>query len=77
MVTSDKKAASELTQARHSYEQCPYCDKIFDVSGLILAWEDTQLEKHIKDVHKKVKVRRGTNYKWMDMSEVSRLMDQS
>lgn len=61
------------------YEQCPFCDRIF-VEGIILRNRVTgetsgnDLEEHISTEHNKVKVRKGTNYKWMDLEEVKRLI---
>ena len=57
------------------YELCPFCDKIFEVTAIrfvISSTYRTALEKHIVEQHKKVNVRKGSNYKWMDEAEVKR-----
>ena len=59
------------------YEQCQFCNKMFEVPFAVwmtLSPYRTALEKHIVEQHKKVKVRKGSNYKWMDETEVKRAL---
>lgn len=52
------------------FEQCPFCDKLFEVPLIRpLSLADRPIDKHIKEVHNKVRVRKGSNYKWIDRSE--------
>ena len=63
------------------YAQCPFCDKIF-APGMVLVNKVTgdrtgdEMDEHIVKVHDKVRVRKGTNYKWMDRAEVKRLLKE-
>jgi hypothetical protein len=55
------------------YQECPFCDRIFEERGLISpVGTPTPLEAHIVRVHKKVRVRKGSNYKWLDQAEVKK-----
>jgi len=57
------------------YEQCPFCDRVFKAQkefvftpskGLTLS----ALEVHIRSDHQKVKLRKGSNYRWVDESDL-------
>ena len=75
-----KAEAERKAYETPEYEQCPFCDKIFEVAAIqfvTLSPYRTTLEKHIVEQHKKVKVRKGSNYKWMDEAEVKRALSAS
>jgi hypothetical protein len=64
------------------YEQCPFCDRIFEVplAGRSLIDLDTarpasSLDRHIRMDHDKVRLRKGSNYKWVDAGEMRRLAE--
>jgi hypothetical protein len=54
------------------YQECPFCDRIFEVPQIIKWTQKTPLEEHIEADHHKLKVRKGSNYKWMDKVQVER-----
>ena len=57
------------------YEQCPFCDRLFEVPTVYVAtdpYQGHELYKHIEKEHRKVRVRKGSNYKWMDVAEVKK-----
>lgn len=61
------------------YEQCPICDRVFEVEDVSLRTKGheldmTELEYHIRTVHRMVKLRRGSNYKWVDAAEMAKLV---
>ena len=51
------------------FEQCPFCDTLFAIEPGVRIGSDRPIEHHIKVVHHKVRVRKGSNYKWIDRSE--------
>ncbi len=72
----EKGYEEDLTE----YEQCQFCDKIFEKPNFLpvtLSPYRTPLEKHIVDVHEKMKVRKGNNYKWMDKDEIEKLVQRN
>lgn len=61
------------------YEQCPVCDRVFEVEDLRLRAKGqeldvTELEHHIRTDHRMVKLRKGSNYKWVDAAEMAKLV---
>lgn len=53
------------------YRQCPFCDKLFEEpTGLVRIGSTSPIDEHIQSVHKKVKVWKGRNAKWIDADEV-------
>jgi hypothetical protein len=57
------------------YRQCPYCDKLFEQpTGLrfVRIGAMSPFDEHIESVHKKVKVWKGRNAKWIDKAEAER-----
>jgi hypothetical protein len=53
------------------YEECPFCDRIFEADVYTSMVHQHPLEDHIRAEHDKVKVRKGSNYRWADKSEVA------
>jgi hypothetical protein len=52
------------------YVECPFCDRIYPADsyrGLVHAHP---LDAHIREDHGKVKLRKGSNYRWVDRAEV-------
>ncbi len=52
------------------YTECPFCDRIYEddvYTGLV---HQHPLDDHIRSEHDKVKVRKGSNYRWVDRAEV-------
>ncbi len=54
------------------YVQNPFCDRLFREPQARKPSGETPLEEHVITVHHKVRVRKGSNYKWMDESEVKK-----
>lgn len=60
------------------FEQCPFCDRVFRTHVGPVAYTAlrgpplSDLEQHLVTDHHKVKLRKGSNYKWVDESEVAR-----
>jgi len=54
------------------YAQCPFCDALFKEPQARKASGSTQLEEHVMTMHRKVRVRKGSNYRWMDEAEVKK-----
>jgi hypothetical protein len=54
------------------YEQCPFCERIFAAPTRI--YDSGDLDRHIRTDHHKVKLRKGTNYKWVDAAEMEKLV---
>jgi hypothetical protein len=60
------------------YEECPFCDRIFETDVYTGMVHDHPLEDHIRTAHDKLKVRKGSNYRWVDKAEIaSRLASPS
>ena len=51
------------------YEECPFCGVFYEVYK-IEGREYGTLNDHIKTTHDKVRVRKGSNYRWVDRNEV-------
>ncbi len=58
------------------YQECPFCDRIFEVPLMAKVGEKTSIDRHIEKEHHKVKVRRGSNYRWLDAAEVERRLGE-
>jgi hypothetical protein len=52
------------------YVECPFCDRIFVAEAFHSLMHGHPLEDHIRDDHDKVKLRKGSNYRWVDRKEV-------
>lgn len=53
------------------YTECPFCDRLFEKPLLErVRLGDSPLEAHIKKDHHKVRIWKGRNAKWIDVSEV-------
>jgi hypothetical protein len=64
------------------YEQCQFCERIFEVAlgeGSLIDFDAarraTPLDQHIRREHSKVRLRKGSNYKWVDAAEMKRLAE--
>ena len=65
------------------YEQCQFCERIFEVpvgaEGSLIELDSprraTPLDQHIRTEHHKVRLRKGSNYKWVDAAEMKRLTE--
>ncbi|HEV2450219.1 MAG TPA: hypothetical protein VGU43_07440 [Thermoplasmata archaeon] len=56
------------------YEQCPFCESVFQIDGKP---RNVPLEDHIRADHRKVKLRKGSNYRWVDAAEMERMAAQT
>ncbi len=56
-----------------NYVECPFCDRIFEdhFNG------EPPLRRHIEEDHHKVRVRKGSNYRWVDVKEVKRRLEET
>jgi hypothetical protein len=52
------------------YEECPICDRLFETDSYVGMVHTRPVEEHIRSVHRMVKVRRGSNYRWIPEAEV-------
>ena len=52
--------------------QCLFCDRLFREPQAKRASGETPLEERVMSAHHKVRVRKGSNYRWMDESEVKK-----
>jgi hypothetical protein len=59
------------------YEECPFCDMIFETDAYTSMVHQHPLEEHLRAEHHKVKVRKGSNYRWIDMAEVESRLARS
>jgi hypothetical protein len=71
-------------EAMPDYEQCQFCERIFQVSSAthesptlleLAPVRISPLDRHIREDHHKVRLRKGSNYKWVDAAEVKRLAE--
>jgi len=63
------------------YLQCPVCDRVFKVGDPLVRMSGSErtmmeLEAHIRTDHHMVKVRKGSNYRWVDAAEMAELAKQ-
>ena len=58
------------------YVECPFCDKLFPARAWASVGSRFPMEKHINEVHKKFKVWKGRNAKWVDMKEINRRLEK-
>jgi hypothetical protein len=63
------------------YVQCQVCDRVFKVGDPLVSLSGSdrammELEAHIRSDHHMVKVRKGSNYKWVDAAQMAELADQ-
>ena len=56
------------------YVQCPFCEALFREPQARKPSGYTQLEEHVMAMHRKVRVRKGSNYRWMDEAEVKKMV---
>ncbi len=62
------------------YVECPFCVLIFEDPGenwVHQMGEKKPLDRHIEQDHHKVRVRKGSNYRWVDAKEVKRRLEQT
>jgi hypothetical protein len=57
-----------------NYVECPFCDRIFEDR---LVTGEPPLRRHIEQDHHKVRVRKGSNYRWVDATEVKRRLEET
>lgn len=58
------------------YMECPFCDRIFSSDAYPALVHTHPLEDHIRSEHRMVKVRKGSNYRWLSQQEIeTRLQD--
>lgn len=55
------------------YAQCPSCSALFKEPQARKPSGHTQLEEHVMAMHRKVRVRKGSNYRWMDEEDAKRM----
>ena len=56
------------------YVQCPFCDALFKEPQARKPSGYTQLEEHVMAMHHKVRVRKGSNYRWIDEAEAKKML---
>jgi hypothetical protein len=54
-----------------NYDKCPFCERTFERKPQISTGKLTEMDRHVIWTHKKVKVRKGKEIKWMNEMEVS------
>ncbi len=54
------------------YAECPFCGRIFPAETFHGMMHLHPLDDHIRSEHDKVKLRKGTNYRWVDRVEIER-----
>jgi hypothetical protein len=59
------------------YVECPFCDRIFEADTYPALVHEHPLEDHIRIAHDKVRVRKGSNYRWVDKTEVESRLERS
>lgn len=59
------------------YTECPFCDRIFAVDEFPGLVHSHPLDDHIRSVHHMVKVRKGSNYRWLPEEEVKARLRES
>jgi hypothetical protein len=52
------------------YVECPFCDRIYPADSYPGLVHTNPLDAHIRTDHGKVKLRKGSNYRWVDRAEV-------
>jgi hypothetical protein len=52
------------------YEECPFCDRIFETVAFPGLARERPIEEHIRSDHHMVRVRKGSNYRWVSEDEV-------
>jgi hypothetical protein len=57
------------------YEECQFCGALYEVANFD-GNSVSMLNDHIKTTHNKVRVRKGSNYRWIDREEVLRKLGQ-
>ena len=60
-----------------NYVECPFCDRIFEDPDLWPPRKEKPLVRHLEQDHHKVRVRKGSNYKWIDAKEVKRRLEET
>lgn len=61
-----------------NYVECPVCDRLFEDRILRTNLSlKSALQLHIELDHHKVRVRKGSNYKWVDAKEVERRLEET
>jgi hypothetical protein len=52
------------------YVECPFCERIFEADAYPGLVHQHPLDAHIRTEHRMVKVRKGSNYRWVPEDEV-------
>jgi hypothetical protein len=52
------------------YVECPFCDYIFEEDSYHGLVHQQPLDDHIRVTHAMVKVRKGSNYRWLPRDQV-------
>jgi hypothetical protein len=52
------------------YMECPFCDRIYEAEAYVALVHQHPLEAHIRSDHHMVRVRKGSNYRWVPEQEV-------
>lgn len=73
-----------------NYVECPFCERIFEdryttddgrrsspPRASIREPANDRLSHHIEQDHHKVRVRKGSNYKWVDAREIQQRLEES
>jgi hypothetical protein len=58
------------------YVECPFCDRIFEAEAYTALVHQHPLEQHIRTDHRMVKVRKGSNYRWVREDDVKNRLAQ-
>ncbi len=59
------------------YIECPFCPLIFEDPFAWPTFKPKPLDAHIMSDHHKVRVRKGSNYRWVDRDEVARRVKET
>jgi hypothetical protein len=52
------------------YVECPFCEVIFEEDAYPGLVHTRPLDEHIRAVHHRMKIRKGSNYRWVTEEEV-------
>ncbi len=60
-----------------NYVECPFCLLLFEDPEVARPDGKTDLMRHVEQDHHKVRVRKGSNYRWVDAKEIKRRLEET
>ncbi len=60
-----------------NYVECPFCPLLFPEPQMTGPDGTTPLVRHVAQDHHKVRVRKGSNYRWVDEREIKRRLEET